>query len=126
MESRQTANKNIAAAHVDAKVANIRKCPDIRPNDGKRFFGPIKSAVACVDLKERSALRGVPSLVGLKKRPAVPRIRRYADCARPARSRGNNPRTRRNVVVCVAKDQPIMDVARDLSKNPASRGLRDW
>jgi hypothetical protein len=75
MESRQTASKNIVAAHVDAKVVTIRNRPAIRLNGGKRFFGPIKSAVACVDLNERSALREVPSLVGLKKRPTVPRTR---------------------------------------------------
>jgi len=73
MESRQTASKNIAVAPVDAKVVTIRNCLDIRPNDGKRFFEPIKSVVACAGLNERSALRGVPALVGLKKRPTVPR-----------------------------------------------------
>ena len=67
MESRQTASKNIAAAPVDAKVVTIRNRPAIRPNDGKKFFGPIKSAVACVDLNERSVLREVLSLDGLKK-----------------------------------------------------------
>jgi hypothetical protein len=64
MESRQTASKNIVAAHVDAKVVTIRNRPAIRPNDGKKFFGPIKSAVACVGLNEHSALRGVLSLGG--------------------------------------------------------------
>jgi hypothetical protein len=74
MESRQMASKNIAAAPVDAKVVTIRNCLDIRLNDGRRFFGPIKSGAVCVDLNERSALRGVPSLDGLKKRPTMPCI----------------------------------------------------
>jgi hypothetical protein len=64
MESRQTASKNIVAARVVAKAVTIPNRPVIRPNDGKRFFGPIKSAVACVDWNERSVLRGVPPLVG--------------------------------------------------------------
>jgi len=74
MELRQTASKNIAVAPVDAKVVTIRNSLDIRPNDEKRFFGPIKSVVVCVDWNERSALRGVRSLVGLKKRPTMSRI----------------------------------------------------
>jgi hypothetical protein len=33
-----------------AIVVTSRNSLDIRPNDEKRFFGPIKSAVACRDL----------------------------------------------------------------------------
>ncbi len=61
------ASKNIVVAPVDAKVVTTRNYRDIRLNDGKRFFGPIRSAVACVDLNERSVLREVRSLDGLKK-----------------------------------------------------------
>jgi hypothetical protein len=74
MDVRQTASKNTAVAPVDAKVVTIRNSLDIRPNDGKRFFGPIKSGVVCVDLSERSALRGVRSLVGLKKDQQCPAL----------------------------------------------------
>jgi hypothetical protein len=65
MESRQTASKSISAAPVVAKAVNIRKYPDIQMNDGKRFSGLIKNAVACADSNERSELRGAPSLIGL-------------------------------------------------------------
>ena len=74
MESRQTASKNTAAAPVNAKVATTHNCLAIRPNDEKKFCGPIKNAVVCVDLNERSGLRGVPSLVGLKKDQQCPAL----------------------------------------------------
>jgi hypothetical protein len=72
MESRQMASINIVAAPADAKVVTIHNHPAIRLNAVKRFFGPIRSAVACVDLDERSVLREVLPLDDLKKTNSAP------------------------------------------------------